>query len=281
MFNKRFVTELFKAQDIYSNHEIRQIFKKLAHSSIMRLSPTSMNKLYDLMTMSVKYQFLSCENPCQIYQVTLNHFIALEKMSKHSQAYTNVKFCLDLFIKTYSNFSIYQWLTIKRMLLSCLQDRRIKVSLFLLRKLQSNDGNIILSHEGYLGYYSSKIPGLITYYNSLKSVEKYTTSNSKNVLLYKANHIVTLGNNLFGGDHIKQVKPPSNIKKNIPIEDEYISNEIDNNKAKQHLNILAELMNKQPEQQQAIAKIKLNIFDDTTHGEILILKKVLVILIYN
>jgi hypothetical protein len=59
MFTTDFVGELFKPQPLYSPKAARQIFDKLAHSSIMRLSTSSMNKLYDLMTMGFKYQLLA------------------------------------------------------------------------------------------------------------------------------------------------------------------------------------------------------------------------------
>jgi hypothetical protein len=42
MFDPTFVSELFKPQDVYSQRSTRQIFNKLAHSSIMRLSESSM-----------------------------------------------------------------------------------------------------------------------------------------------------------------------------------------------------------------------------------------------
>ena len=35
---------------------LKTMFDKLAHASIMRLNSNSMDKLYDLMTMAVKYQ---------------------------------------------------------------------------------------------------------------------------------------------------------------------------------------------------------------------------------
>jgi hypothetical protein len=35
---------------------MKAMFEKLAHASIMRLNPASMDKLYDLMTMAVKHQ---------------------------------------------------------------------------------------------------------------------------------------------------------------------------------------------------------------------------------
>lgn len=41
---------------MYSSSSTREIFNKLAHSSIMRLNESSMDKLYDLMTMGFKHQ---------------------------------------------------------------------------------------------------------------------------------------------------------------------------------------------------------------------------------
>ena len=38
---------------------MKAMFDKLAHASIMRLNPASMDKLYDLMTMAVKHQVRS------------------------------------------------------------------------------------------------------------------------------------------------------------------------------------------------------------------------------
>ncbi|VDK24774.1 unnamed protein product [Anisakis simplex] len=40
MFNKNFMEELFKPQEIYSRRTMRSLFEKLAHSSIMRLNGT-------------------------------------------------------------------------------------------------------------------------------------------------------------------------------------------------------------------------------------------------
>ena len=46
--------EVFRPQAMYSLHETRQIFIRLAHSSIMRLNESSMQKLFDLMLMGLK-----------------------------------------------------------------------------------------------------------------------------------------------------------------------------------------------------------------------------------
>jgi len=80
MFGEKFVNELFKPQKIYSNQNTRSVFDRLAHSSIMRLNPTSMDKLYDLMTMGFKYQVLTCVQPSEVIQVTLNHLNSVKSI---------------------------------------------------------------------------------------------------------------------------------------------------------------------------------------------------------
>ena len=45
MLNRRFVEEVFTPQDIYSGVALRTVFDKLAHASIMRLNPPSMDKV--------------------------------------------------------------------------------------------------------------------------------------------------------------------------------------------------------------------------------------------
>ena len=45
MFNKRFIDELFKPQELFSKKAIRTVFDRLAHASIMRLNSASMDKV--------------------------------------------------------------------------------------------------------------------------------------------------------------------------------------------------------------------------------------------
>ena len=77
MYNPAFIAELFRPQDVYSMQSTRQIFDRLAHSSIMRLNESSMDKLFDLMTMGFKYQLLGCSYPQELLHVTLNHLYQL------------------------------------------------------------------------------------------------------------------------------------------------------------------------------------------------------------
>merc|ERR1719183_70096 len=80
MYYPRFIEELFKPQEMYSMQSTRQIFDRLAHSSIMRLNESSMDKLFDLMAMGFKYQIISCTSPQEMIDVTLNYLNALKRL---------------------------------------------------------------------------------------------------------------------------------------------------------------------------------------------------------
>jgi hypothetical protein len=45
MYNAKFLEELFKPQSVYNVSSARQVFDRIAHSSIMRLSESSMDKV--------------------------------------------------------------------------------------------------------------------------------------------------------------------------------------------------------------------------------------------
>jgi len=93
MLSKKFVEELFRFQEMYSMTSTRQIFEKLAHSSIMKLNATSMNKLFDLMLMGMKYQIVSTTTPDEIYHVTMTHLTEMAKLVKGSAAEALVNDC--------------------------------------------------------------------------------------------------------------------------------------------------------------------------------------------
>nr|XP_053627109.1 protein OSCP1-like [Cherax quadricarinatus] len=103
MLNRRFVDELFKPQELYSRRALRTVFDKLAHASIMRLNTPSMDKLYDLMVMSVKQQVLLCRQPGDLLLVTLNHLDALRSFATAPTVLSQVESTLDLFRQVISS----------------------------------------------------------------------------------------------------------------------------------------------------------------------------------
>lgn len=45
MFNRKFMEELFKPQELYSKKALRTVYDRLAHASIIRLNQASMDKV--------------------------------------------------------------------------------------------------------------------------------------------------------------------------------------------------------------------------------------------
>jgi hypothetical protein len=157
MFSEAFVDELFKPQAMYSLPSTKQIFEKLAHSSIMRLNSSSMDKLFDLMSMGVKYQLLCCSMPQQYLHVTLNHVQTLRNIIGFDCE--PVQTCLEKVEKHLSDrygfgkFTSGEWLLLKSSVLTFFQGKKIKVSLFLQKKVQSPvDGTLLLSSAGRLPF---------------------------------------------------------------------------------------------------------------------------------
>ena len=107
MFNRRFIDEIFnKHQPIYSRRVLKTMFDKLAHASIMKLNSNSMDKLYDLMTMAVKYQVLMCHNPRHMIALTLNHLDAILSFVTCSTVIANVQAAFNHFVQNYASMSI-------------------------------------------------------------------------------------------------------------------------------------------------------------------------------
>ncbi|KAK8389925.1 hypothetical protein O3P69_012851 [Scylla paramamosain] len=160
MLNRRFVEEVFTPQEMYSSPSLRTVFDKLAHASIMRLNPPSMDKLYDLMVMALKQQLLSCQCPREVLLMTLNHLDALREYATLPQAAAQVEAALTLFCQTYVNMPAGEVWAARLALLSFVQDVKIRVSVFLKQGLQTPTGTLVLPPPGPVPF-GNEVPGVV------------------------------------------------------------------------------------------------------------------------
>mmetsp|Transcript_17817 Transcript_17817/g.31759 ORF Transcript_17817/g.31759 Transcript_17817/m.31759 type:complete len:398 (-) Transcript_17817:157-1350(-) len=144
MFKQQFYNEAFKPQEVYNIASVRQVFDKLAHSSIMRLSTSSMDKLYDLMLMGLKYQLVCCRSPDDILKITLLHLNSVKDIVKDSNLKEQVESIIQKSNALYSTFDEHSWLQLRATLARFLKDKRVKVSLFLQEGIQASDGKMLL-----------------------------------------------------------------------------------------------------------------------------------------
>ena len=127
MYNKKFITALFKPQPVYTSKSVRQVFDRLAHSSIMRLNENSMDKLFDLMSMGFKYQIIRCIGPEQFMDITMNHLDNLFGMVKEEGVIALLDNAKSLVLDTYSNMSQGNLYLLKQTLYGFFEDRKVKV----------------------------------------------------------------------------------------------------------------------------------------------------------
>jgi hypothetical protein len=144
LFSKSFVEELVRPQLLFSRTTTREIFDRLAHSSIMRLSEASMDKLYDLMTMGVKYQVAACRVPRDLATVTAVHLDGVRVCVKAADGTSAVDDASRMLLELSRQLSEGQMQDVRHSLLNFFQGKRVKISLLMAEGLQTKTGSLVI-----------------------------------------------------------------------------------------------------------------------------------------
>ncbi|XP_037129519.1 protein OSCP1 [Syngnathus acus] len=248
MFNKKFLEELLKPQELYSKEALRTVFDRLAHASIMRLNQASMDKLYDLMTMAFKYQVLLCPRPRDILLVTFNHMDAIREFVKDTPCIlAQVDETYRQLMEMYTLLPSGEFQLIRQTLLIFFQDMHIRVSIFLKDKVQNSNGRFVLPISGPVPH-GTQIPGLIRTYSctgeetgrlQFKNGGNYTAALCEGSFELFGDRVTKLGTNMYSvcrpvETHIAGTSKHSAQHTKV--------NLAPNPLAKEELNLLAKLM---------------------------------------
>ncbi|MCJ8728494.1 hypothetical protein PDJAM_G00005090 [Pangasius djambal] len=248
MFNKKFLEELFKPQELYSKKALRTVFDRLAHASIMRLNQASMDKLYDLMTMAFKYQALLCPRPKDILLVTFNHMDAIKDFVRDTPSIlSQVDETYRQLIEIYTPLSGGEFQLIRQTLLIFFQDMHIRVSIFLKDKVQNSNGRFVLPTSGPVPY-GTHSPGLIRMFGcngeEVKRLQfrdggNYTAALREGSFELFGDRVIKLGTNMYSVS--RPVETHMSGASKISSQHTKV-NTIPNPLAKEELNLLAKLM---------------------------------------
>lgn len=159
LFSEEFIKELMIPQPLYSMTSTRQVFDKIAQSSIMKLQSSSMNKLFDLMMMGVKMQIMTLSYPEQLLKLTLNHLQELQRLIINKESVNLLRLTTDKLASTYGSLSSAVYNRIRQTLLRFFQNRNVKVTMFLQSGIQMQDGTIKITVTE--GVPLSDIPGTV------------------------------------------------------------------------------------------------------------------------
>nr|XP_045006263.1 protein OSCP1 isoform X2 [Jaculus jaculus] len=248
MFNKKFIEELFKPQDLFSKKALRTVYDRLAHASIMRLNQASMDKLYDLMTMAFKYQVLLCPRPKDVLLVTFNHLDTIREFIQDSPTILNqVDETFRQLSEIYGSLSAGEFQLIRQTLLMFFQDLHIRVSTFLKDKVQNSNGRFVLPVSGPVPW-GTEVPGLIRVFNDKGQEVKrmkfhhggnYVTAPKEGSFELHGDRVLKLGTNMYSVNRPVETRMAGTSKDLTSRTQESIA---PNPLAKEELNFLARLM---------------------------------------
>nr|XP_043908763.1 protein OSCP1a isoform X3 [Solea senegalensis] len=262
MFSKDFVDELLKPQQLYSHRTLKTVLTRLAHASIMRLNPASMDKLYELMLMAFKYQVFLCPRPKDLLLITYNHIDTIRELVKDTPVVVNqVDEMHRKMIEVYSSLSEGEFQLLRQTLLIFFQDMHVRLSLFLKNKVQNPNGRFALSTSGPVphGIY---VPGLIRVFDSKgREVRRsqfptggtYSSSVKEGCFELRGDRVITLGVNMYTVHHPEETQtckaPP--VKEELNLLARLMGSMKDENKSKTETGFWINLFTTDEEEDQA------------------------------
>ncbi|KAM6899709.1 protein OSCP1a [Xenentodon cancila] len=243
MFSKAFMDELLKPQQLYSHRTMKTVLTRLAHASIMRLNPASMERLYELMVMAFKYQVLLCPRPKDLLLISYNHIDSIRAFVRDTPVVMNlVDETHRKLIEVYSPLSEGEFQLLRQTLLIFFQDMHIRVSLFLKNQIQNPNGRFILPTSGPVPH-GIDVPGLIRIFNAkgrqvsrseFPTGEHYTSAIREGSFELHGDRVVRLGLNMYTVEHPEETKTSRTTSVKL--------DGTPNLLAKEELNLLARLM---------------------------------------
>ncbi|XP_054910960.1 protein OSCP1-like [Poeciliopsis prolifica] len=242
MFSKSFMDELLKPQQLYSHRTMKTVLTRLAHSSIMRLNPASMDRLYELMIMAFKYQVLLSPRPRDLLLVSYNHLDGARALVRDTPAILNqVDETHRKIIEVYSKLSDGEFQLLRQTLLTFLQDIHTRVSVFLKNQIQNSIGRFVLMTSGPVPT-GVDVPGLIRTFDPRgREVGRsefppggtYSGSVGEGSFELSGDRVLKLGQNLY-----QSKRPEETQTSRTPGAQPDRTNRL----AKEELNLLARLM---------------------------------------
>jgi hypothetical protein len=166
MLDEKCLIELFKYQPLYSKKSLRGVFDRLAQSSIMKLNTESMDKLYDLMLMAVKYQVVLSRRPEEIVLSTLIHLDGMRDLTSGSLEHMGMVAITHKKLREFfSPLTPGQFWHLRQRLLFFFQGMNKRVSVFLRLKAQVESGRFVIPSIRPVNPHS-EVPGSIRYFNN-------------------------------------------------------------------------------------------------------------------
>ncbi|XP_029032818.2 protein OSCP1 [Osmia bicornis bicornis] len=149
LLNPKILSCIFEEKPLTEIPVLRPTLECVVLSSIMKLDKNSMNKLFDLMIMMVKYQLTAVTGPVEVILSTLNHTDAMRDMVSHPDAQRCAGLVHQMIVDFYGTFTLEEIWNARNCCLKELEPYCIRVSILLRLGLQNDDGSFNIKHHKY------------------------------------------------------------------------------------------------------------------------------------
>lgn len=143
LLSKQLICELMKPQPAYTHHKVREIIEEVSQSSIMRLDPISMNKLWELITMVFKWQVTMSSD---LIKLTLRHLHELESYIVKANTRLQLQRVQNIITNFGKVFTQNEQNALREEVLEWLSLFKIRVSLLLRMGLQNEDCSFVMNN---------------------------------------------------------------------------------------------------------------------------------------
>ncbi|VEN36586.1 unnamed protein product [Callosobruchus maculatus] len=143
LVSKKLIGDLMRPQAAYNHESVRDMIEDITQSSVMRLDPVSMGKLWDLISMVFKWQMSMTDD---IIGVTLRHLYEVETYVTNQETHQQLQKVQNLVENFNKILDSNEKLTLHEDVMYWLKDFNIRVSLLLRMGLQTMDGNFVVNN---------------------------------------------------------------------------------------------------------------------------------------
>lgn len=137
LINQEMITELVKPQEAYGHTLMKQLIEDIAQSSIMRLDPVSMDRLWDLVTMVFKWQVTISQD---IIGITTRHLYEIETFTTNPKTQLQIHKVQNLVDNFNTSLTNQEKNELRNYISNWLQDFNVRISLLLRLGFQYQDG---------------------------------------------------------------------------------------------------------------------------------------------
>lgn len=152
----KYISTAFK-QNMLTEQQTRDLLTDIATCSIMRLDKNSMDKLWDLMVMIMKYQLYLIKHPKSLYEMTLRHLHGIRKMPLDSKMEDLIDLTKEFIHENWNSHTDSERLTVLKDTKTWFKPFNTKISVLMRMGLQQSDASFIDADNDFFLYYKKNI----------------------------------------------------------------------------------------------------------------------------